>query len=146
MKKYLAIIAAMSFFLNFTWENLQAPLYQGYGGFWNHVSICSLASLGDAVAIVIGYLLVRLVTKRIAWFKYFRLSEQVLFLLFTLSLAYVVEWVALSQKLWAYTPSMPLVLNTHIGLLPFIQLAVTGALSLYIAHWATSDSLTPYHT
>jgi hypothetical protein len=63
--KILFIVAGVSFLLNVAWENLQAPLYQGYNNFWQHFPICSVASLG--LIILVLYLVLAIINKDILW-------------------------------------------------------------------------------
>ena len=65
--KVLFIVAGISLFLNFVWENLQAPLYQGYSNFWQHLPICSIASLGDVLIILLLYFILAIFNKDIYW-------------------------------------------------------------------------------
>ncbi len=132
MKKIFTAIIGISFLLNVVWENIQAPLYQGYGGFWNHLPFCFLGALGDAAAISISYWLVDMSIKKVNWFRHPTLVKLFIFLLFELAIAFLVERGALSNNLWAYTDSMPLLLGTKIGIYPLIQLMVTGIVSILL--------------
>lgn len=65
MKKYclLLIIFITGFSLNLIWENAQAPLYEGYTGFWDHFMICFWAGLIDAIVTL------QLFTLPAAWYR-----------------------------------------------------------------------------
>jgi len=132
MKKTFVAIILVSFVLNLVWENLEAPLYQSYQGFWSHFPLCLLGTFGDVAAIVIGYIVVGLVRKRANWLSNLKFGSLAVFFLFELVLAYLVEWYALSQKFWIYTSSMPDLFSTRIGLLPLLQLGVIGITSVFI--------------
>ena len=131
MKKLLSIFA-VAFLLNLIWENAQAPLYQGYVSFWQHFWICLPASLWDAGYITLVYAAIALLKKDWNWFSKDRRFNVPLVAALGLLTASVVELDALLKNKWAYSAAMPLVPIIHVGLTPFLQLAITSLLAYTI--------------
>ncbi len=135
MKKLLNIFA-VAFLLNFIWENAQAPLYQGYISFWQHFWICLPASLWDAGYVTLLYLAIALVHRDWFWFPKINNNKRsdryvycygaftIAIIAVSLTIATIIEWNALAKGKWAYSAAMPLVPIIHVGLTPFLQLAI----------------------
>ncbi len=54
-KRLCYLIIASSFLLNFVWEIAQLPLYQGYAFDAKHIALCGLASVADAIMVLLLY-------------------------------------------------------------------------------------------
>jgi hypothetical protein len=52
----MSIIIIIAFVLNFVWEITQMPLYQGYAFDAKHIAFCGLASVADAIMVLLLYL------------------------------------------------------------------------------------------
>ncbi len=124
LAKTLLIVAGISLLLNFVWENLQAPLYQGYSNFWQHLPICSVASLGDVLIIFVLYFLWAIIKKDPLWIS--KMSKLDVILLITVGalIAVLIEKWALGTARWEYTSTMPLIPYANVGLLPILQMVI----------------------
>jgi flagellar biosynthesis protein FlhB len=68
--RLLLYIFIIGFLLNLVWKNAQAPLYEGYGSFWQHFMICFWASLVDAGVILLLYVLLAAWYRDFFWVEY----------------------------------------------------------------------------
>lgn len=117
-----AALAVGAFALNFTWEMLQAPLYENMKGlpFWTAAWSCTKASAGDVVIALLAYGGVAVRAGSRAWLLRPRAAHVAGYLAVGLVLTVVLEIVnvqALGR--WTYGPRMPRVLG--VGLAPLAQ-------------------------
>ncbi len=118
-----------SWLLNLVWENLHVFLYDHYRGVFysqmgwiDRFQILLKASFFDAAFITVVVFLIIL----IPWLKGKELwSLVIVTTLFSISL----ELYALDTGRWAYNSLMPLIPMLDIGVLPVIQLGLTGYLA-----------------
>lgn len=129
----LLIIAGISLVLNLVWENLQAPLYQGYDSFWQHLPICSVASLGDVLIILVLYFVMAVVNKDIHWITKMSKSDVLILIVIGALVAVGIEKWALATERWQYGSAMPLIPYVEVGLLPVIQMSLLPLLAFYIS-------------
>lgn len=132
--KILLIIAGTSLVLNLAWENLQAPLYQGYSNFWQHLSICSIASLGDVLIILILYFVLAIVNRDMLWISKMNRADVAGLIVLGALVAIGIEKWALDTERWQYTSAMPLIPYIEVGLLPVLQLAALPLLSYWLTN------------
>lgn len=110
--------------LNYPWELAQAPLYVGLqtydpGVFWH----CFVASLGDAVMVLLIVTVGGISFHRWNWFQRPSVAGDLVMLTAGLILAVLVEWVAVHiLERWAYRESMPTLLGVRIELVPIAQM------------------------
>lgn len=123
----------MSFVLHLLWENAQAPFYQGYTSFSQHVWIClKAAATGDMLFMLVIYAALALRHRDILWVAnaaiYTRPATWIIAILTGLLLAAGFEfWAVNIVHHWQYG-SMPTVFG--IGLLPMLQMIVVPSLTL----------------
>lgn len=120
----LFAVFTISFIFNLLWEELHAPLYVSYQGQPITQLVLLHATLADA-----GF-----ITLFAIFFFNSHLLRDRLWLIIPIGLAIAlgIEWWALQTHRWVYAAAMPLLPFSHIGLTPFIQLAITGYGTLLI--------------
>lgn len=128
--KLLVSIFAVGFILNLIWENAQAPLYKGYGGFQTHFSICFWASLLDAAIILLLTFLISFWRKSFDWIINMNWEETVVLMSFGGILAVIFEVLALEFDVWSYSSTMPLLPFFNIGLTPLLQMIILPSLTI----------------
>lgn len=124
LSKTLLAIAGISLLLNIVWENLQAPLYQDYINFWQHLPICSVASLGDVLIILILYFMLAILNRDMFWIAKISKTDVVIMIVFGVLVAVGIEKWALGTARWGYASTMPLIPYSNIGLLPILQMII----------------------
>ena len=60
-------VAVIAFSVNFIWEVLQGPLYEGFEYDWQHISFCALASIADMLMVLILFFGFALVHRNLNW-------------------------------------------------------------------------------
>ena len=124
LTKIIFTVSGIGFLLNAVWENLQAPLYQGYTDFWQHLSICSVASLGDVLLILVIYFILAIINRDVFWVTKMSRVDVILVITLGVLIAVGIEKWALDIGRWQYVSSMPLIPYTNVGLLPILQMAI----------------------
>jgi hypothetical protein len=129
---FFAALALASFFLNFFWESLHGLLFQGHPAMQavRYVPMMLEMSCLDTVSISGLYLFVSLVSRSLVWQNTFR--NCVIFVSAALIADYGTEYAAVHiRHEWGYLPEMPQIFG--VGLLPLVQLALTGLSAIVIA-------------
>lgn len=137
LAKTLLIIAGTSLVLNLAWENLQAPLYQGYSNFWQHFPICSIASLGDVLIILVLYFVLAIVNRDILWISKMNRADVVVLIALGVLVAIGIEKWALATLRWQYSSAMPLIPYVKVGLLPVLQMGLLPLITYYVGKRVT---------
>ncbi|GAA5512331.1 hypothetical protein Dcar01_01045 [Deinococcus carri] len=124
VKRILARTSSVAFGLNFAWEMLQMPLFQGMNWSPGSWALCAAASLGDAAFSAAAYGALAW-AHRDAWWVCRRDGLDVVLIFVGGLLAAVVgEWVSHALGWWSYSPLMPRVPGLGVGVVPFVQLAL----------------------
>ena len=124
------MVFAAGFITNLAWENVQAPLYEGYESFSQHFLLCLAASVVDGVMVVLFYVLVGLIRRDIFWLLNSRISDMAIITFCGTLTAIAFEIVALKNGGWNYNENMPLIFG--LGLIPLIQLSSLSIISVYL--------------
>ncbi len=122
----------VAFLLNFAWELIQSPLYKGNTYNISHISFCGLASVADAVMVLLIYFVLAIIYKDPLWIKKNNLLRTLILILIGGIGAILAEMRHLSQGNWAYTPSMPILPFVNAGLSPVLQFMFLPVLIYYI--------------
>lgn len=129
----LVTISALGLALNVLWENLQAPLYEGYTSFIQHVPICLVASLGDAAIIVFLYALFALFFRDTLWFGNLNWRYIVSLIIIGAIIGVGIEKWGLITGRWSYTEGMPIIPLLNVGLTPILQMMITPTVTFYLS-------------
>lgn len=109
--------------VNFVWEMLQAPLFVGMLEMprWDATALCLQAAAGDAVMIVIAFVVVALGTQDRTWMLRPRPARLWAFALLAALQGLALEWLSLRLQRWSYGPAMPVEPLFGLGLTPILQ-------------------------
>lgn len=112
-------MALFAYLLNFSWEFLQAPLFQGMADapHWEAVKMCTRATLGDAAITVVAFWAVAAVVRSRSWI----LNPTRWSLLGFIAVGVAITAVLERLDRWVYADIMPIVPMLGIGLAPFLQ-------------------------
>ncbi len=122
---YLIIATlTISFVLNFLWENLHSKLYVYHMGEEITQRVLFIATLGDVLILSVFAL--------VWYFVPFFKKNFWVFVPIALFVAYLIEKCAFMTNRWQYAEAMPIVPILNVGLSPFLQLAVTTMVLMFI--------------
>ncbi len=130
LSKVVLFLTVIGFVSNIIWENLQAPLYEGYNSFWQHFNICFVATLGDVLIILTVFTVFALIYKNVYWFSGMNVMQIIFLVTLGAFIAVVIEAFNLGIGRWAYTDVMPTI--GGIGLLPILQMMILLPLTFYV--------------
>lgn len=118
------MITILAFLLNFAWELIQIPLYKGSSYNKDHIAFCALASLADAVMVLLIYFSFAFLFKNLLWIGYLK-WKRIVILIFTGGAGAVLAEIRhLSLGTWAYADSMPLIPVVNVGISPVLQFMI----------------------
>lgn len=129
----LLSISVIGLVLNLLWENVQAPLYEGYTGFVQHSPICAVASLGDVVIIVFLYAVFAAIMRDALWFRRLNWKSTVSLIVIGAVIGVGIEKWGLADGRWNYTESMPIIPFLKVGLTPILQMMIVPILTFYLS-------------
>ena len=129
-------LAVFALLLNFPWEVLQAPLFEGMAAAPHSTVIgaCLQATLGDAVIMLLAHAGVTAVTRRRRWVLSPSWREAAGFAAVGVAITAAIEWLATRghwAQTWAYSSAMPLIPGVEIGLSPLLQWVIVPPIALW---------------
>ncbi len=118
-----------SLVFNFIWEtfNLSFCLSNTLG-FNSSLTLLTYASFVDGLIIISVYLFLGFIFRKFYWFSDKKIL--IFFIIILITISVLIEERALLTERWIYSEDMPTLFG--IALLPLIQLAITGALSIFL--------------
>jgi cation transport ATPase len=130
--KSILLISAIALVISFVWEMIQMPFYQGmYFSDPNAWLVCLQASGGDVFITLFIFLAGCLVFKSWFWHHPARITRITYLVLMGAVIAVAIEIWALKAGRWSYSPLMPVIPGTGIGVVPIVQLIFLPYLSYF---------------
>ena len=119
-------VALFAILLNFPWEFLQVPLFEGMSQapHWLAVRTCTRAALGDVVVALFAYWGVAALVGSRGWVSRTTAGAVLCFVALGITVTVVIERLALTGHWmwgWAYSPLMPVVPILEVGISPLLQ-------------------------
>jgi len=133
-KQYVLITLVLSFLLNLAWEVIQLPLYKDAVFNIQHIAFCALASVADAIMVLLIYFCFALIYENPLWVE--ELTAPRIFILMLVGVvgAIAAEMRHLSAGTWAYDNSMPILPVVDVGLSPVLQFMLLPVLIYYLSN------------
>jgi len=137
-------VAFFALLLNFPWEILQSPLFEGMANapHWTIVKVCSWATLGDALIMLMAYWLVAAQARSRHWIMSPTKFQLLLFVTVGVVITVAIEWLVLRGlwfEAWKYSPLMPVIPGIGIGLSPLLQWIVLPPLVAWLVRRQLAD-------
>ena len=119
-------VAVFALLLNYPWEFLQAPLFDRMAdaSHWQATIACSLATVGDAVIMLVAYWIVSAYSGDRGWIVVPRTAQIALFVAVGVTVTVAIERLVLEGlwiHQWRYSASMPVLPGIDVGLSPVLQ-------------------------
>ena len=130
-------VFAFAVLLNFPWEILQAPLFEGMADapHWPAVRRCAVASVGDGVIMLAAFWAVAVVYGSRRWLLTPTWRQTVGFTAIGLVTTVAVERLAIAgwwPMGWSYSDAMPTVPAIGTGVSPLLQWLLLPPLTMWI--------------
>ncbi len=132
-RHFIILVTILAFLLNLAWELIQGPLYEGYRYDVQHIAFCALASIADAVMVLLIYFALALIFKNPLWVQNLSVSRILLVMLIGGVGAILAEIRHLSAGNWDYAESMPIIPFVEAGLSPVLQFMLLPPLIYYLS-------------
>jgi len=127
------IITVLSFLLNFSWELIQIPLYKDSSYSIDHIAFCALASVADALMVLLLYFSFALIFKNLFWIIHIKWQHVVILILIGGTGAVLAEIRHLSLGTWAYADSMQIIPIVNVGLPPVLQFMILPSVVYFVS-------------
>ncbi len=144
-KRFTSNTLLFAFILNFAWEIIQGPLYKGFTYNISHIGFCGLASVADAIMVLLIYFVLAFFYKNPLWIKHLNMQRTLILVLIGGIGAVLGEMRHLSQGNWAYAPSMPILPFVYAGLSPVLQFMLLPVSIFYISPILLRKFKVPLH-
>lgn len=131
----LSLVYAIAFAVNFVWEMLQMPLYEGVR--FNDLRsyfVCLRAAFGDANISLAIFVLGRFLFGNWDWSLKLTFVKACFAGLLGAGVAIGIERYALVHDRWAYSTLMPVIPRIDVGVVPVLQLMILPYLAYVISH------------
>jgi hypothetical protein len=131
-------VAVFALLLNYPWEFLQAPVFDRMAdaSHWQATIACSLATVGDAVIMLVAYWVVSAYYGDRGWIIVPRTAQIALFVAVGATVTVAIERLVLEGQWiheWRYSPSMPVLPGIGVGLSPVLQWLLLPPLVIWFA-------------
>ena len=133
--RYIFTTTAVAFLLNFVWEVMQIPLYNGSSFNTSHIAFCALGSLADVIMVVLLYLVFAIIYKNAFWIQNVKWQKIIILMLIGATGAILSEMRHLSLSSWAYADSMPIIPVVKVGISPVLQFTILPLLIYRISFY-----------
>lgn len=129
-------LAVFALLLNFPWEVLQAPLFDGMAAATHSAVIgaCLQATLGDVVIMLLAHASIVVVTRRRRWMLAPSRREVAGFVAAGVAITAMIEWLATRGhwvQTWVYSSAMPVIPGIGLGLSPLLQWVIVPPMVLW---------------
>lgn len=126
-------VAILAFLLNFAWELIQMPLYEGSSYSISFIAFCALASVADAIMVLLLYLGFAFILKNMFWVEFLN-TQQIVFVIITGGTGAILsEMRHLSLGSWVYDDSMPIIPYVNVGIAPVLQFMILPLLTYFLS-------------
>ena len=140
-KQFVFVTFLLSFLLNFAWEIVQAPLYKDFTYRLSHIIFCGLASVADAIMVMLIYFFLAIIYKNPLWIKHINFQRTLTLVLIGGIGAVLSEMRHLSIGTWSYTSFMPTLPFVHAGVAPVLQFMILPGLIFIVSFLLCKNKL-----
>ena len=131
--KVFFTIAALAFLFNLTWELIQIPLYKSASYSIEHISFCALASVADAILVLLLFFGSAVLFRNLLWIQEKKWQQMMMVILIGGTGAVLGEMRHLSIGSWAYADTMPIIPVVNVGVTPVLQFMILPLLVYIIS-------------
>ncbi len=131
--RFVVLTALVAVVLNYVWELAQMPLYQNTSFDIQHIAFCGLATVADAIMVLLLYFIFAIIYQQPFWIKHINIQRTFMLVVIGGIGAILGEMRHLSLGSWAYGASMPILPFVKVGLSPLLQFMFLPILSYYVS-------------
>ena len=132
-KKLVLTITVIALLLNLIWELVQMPLYKGSSYSIKQTAFCTLASVADALMVLLLYFSVALIFRNPLLIQHLKWQIAIVILIGGTG-AVLAEMRHLSEGSWVYADLMPIIPIVNVGISPVLQFMVLPLLIYFLSN------------
>lgn len=132
-KRLVLKITIIALLLNLIWELVQMPLYKGPSYSIKQIAFCTLASVADALMVLLLYFGVAFIFRNPLWIQHLKWQQITIVILIGGTGAVLAEMRHLSSGSWAYDNSMPIIPFVNVGISPVLQFMILPLLIYFLS-------------
>jgi hypothetical protein len=132
-------LAGFAFLLNFPWEIIQSPLFEGMASMphGDALRYCTRAAFGDAGIMLVAFWTVAAASSRgRSWMQKSGIMPIAIFTLIGALITTAIEVLATSGRWlegWTYSADMPILWGLNVGLVPVLQWIILPPATVLLA-------------
>jgi hypothetical protein len=132
-------LASFAFLLNFPWEIIQSPLFEGMASMphGDALRYCTRAAFGDAGIMLVAFWIVAAASSRgRGWMLISGIMPIAIFTIIGVLITTAIEVLATSGRWlegWTYSAAMPVLWGTNVGLVPVLQWIILPPVAVLLA-------------
>ena len=139
-KRLVLKITIIALLLNLIWEMVQMPLYKGSSYSIEQIAFCTLASVADALMVLLLYFGVSFIFRSPLWIQHLKWQQITIVILIGFTGAVLAEMWHLSSGSWAYDNSMPIIPLVNVGISPVLQFMILPLLSYFLSFYRLKNA------
>ena len=139
-KRFVFSITIIALLLNLIWELVQMPLYKGSSYSIEQIAFCTLASVADALMVLLLYFGVAVIFRSPLWIQHLKWQQITLVILIGGTGAVLAEMWHLSSGSWAYDNSMPIIPFVNVGISPVLQFMILPLLIYFLSFYRLKNA------
>ena len=132
-KRLVLKITIIALLLNLIWELVQMPLYKGSSYSIEQIAFCTLASVADALTVLLLYFGVAFIFRSPLWLQHLKWQQITIVILIGGTGEVLAEMWHLSSGSWAYDNSMPIIPFVSVGIAPVLQFMILPLLIYFMS-------------
>ncbi len=133
-------ITSIALLLNLIWELVQMPLYKGSSYSIKQIAFCTLASVADALMVLLLYFGVAFIFSSPLWIQHLKWQQITIVILIGGTGAILAEMRHLSSRSWAYDNSMPIIPFVNVGISPVLQFMILPLLIYLLSFYRLKNA------
>ena len=139
-KRLVFTITIIALLLNLIWELVQMPLYKGSSYSIEQIAFCTLASVADALMVLLLYFGVAFIFRSPLWIQHLKWQQISIVILIGGTGAVLAEMRHLSSGSWAYDNSMPIIPFVNVGISPVLQFMILPLLIYFLSFYRLKNA------
>jgi hypothetical protein len=121
------------------------PFYKGSSYSIWHIIFCALASIADAIMVLLLYIGFAFIFRNTLWIQYIKWPQAIIVMITGGAGAVVSEIWHLSSGNWTYSDLMPIIPVVNVGLIPVLQFIILPLLIYFLSFYFLKNNQQKRH-
>lgn len=134
-KRFILTVFILAFLFNEAWELVQMPFYKDTSYSIQHILFCTLASVVDAIMVLLLYFVVVFIFRNLLWIQQLEWQHVIVVILIGGAGAALAEVWHVSSENWTYSDLMPIIPIVNAGMVPVLQFMILPILTYLLSSY-----------